>query len=317
VKDLFYFGAIGDDVADDTAAVQAALDSGCALSIPQGMFKITSPVVQTKVMTIVGEGEKSFIHGVFPTAQTGAWKVDLGSDFSRGLGYLAGFKIQSNCPCLYFDVSSSTANYISNWSIERLLLSNTAGGYSLVLNNPTSMNGFFCSNISHCILDGGMRLARLGDSVRIDHNTITGAGMGINLDAVIGATQVDIFQNNITTSREAIMAGNYLQNINIERNNIEQFNAVNPPDWIITLWGPAGITKPTIRGNCITVHHPFAGGLIAVAYTAGGLIDENELNGFATAVYLMSTVSGMRIGKRNVTTCPTLVTNQSASTIYE
>jgi len=39
VKD---FGAVGDGVADDTAAIQAALNTGRLVFVPYGTYKITS-----------------------------------------------------------------------------------------------------------------------------------------------------------------------------------------------------------------------------------------------------------------------------------
>jgi len=39
------FGAVGDGVADDTAAIQAAIDSGAgSVYAPTGIYKITSTV---------------------------------------------------------------------------------------------------------------------------------------------------------------------------------------------------------------------------------------------------------------------------------
>jgi hypothetical protein len=44
------FGAVGDGVADDTAAIQAALNTGSAVTAPHGsIFKITAPLTGTNV----------------------------------------------------------------------------------------------------------------------------------------------------------------------------------------------------------------------------------------------------------------------------
>lgn len=56
VKD---FGAVGDGVADDTAAIQAAIDAvaaGGEVRFPVGTFKITSTLSITKSISLVGEG---------------------------------------------------------------------------------------------------------------------------------------------------------------------------------------------------------------------------------------------------------------------
>jgi hypothetical protein len=53
VKD---FGATGDGTTDDTAAIQAAVDTGLAVFVPQGVYKITSPILSTgKSFILYGE----------------------------------------------------------------------------------------------------------------------------------------------------------------------------------------------------------------------------------------------------------------------
>jgi len=53
VKD---FGAVGDGVADDTAAIQAAIDASRSVFIPRGTYKISSPLVISKAyQTLIGD----------------------------------------------------------------------------------------------------------------------------------------------------------------------------------------------------------------------------------------------------------------------
>ncbi len=64
VKD---FGAIGDGVADDTAAIQAAIDSlgadGGVVHVPRGTYKITATLKYDSGVTIQGIGANSLIKG--------------------------------------------------------------------------------------------------------------------------------------------------------------------------------------------------------------------------------------------------------------
>ena len=53
VKD---FGAVGDGVTDDTAAIQAALDSGCEVYVPEGTYLLNSNVTVSSEMLLTGEG---------------------------------------------------------------------------------------------------------------------------------------------------------------------------------------------------------------------------------------------------------------------
>jgi len=71
VKD---FGAVGDGVADDTAAIQAAIDSGTGLriSLPKGSYKTTAPINLKNGTMLVGDGrEYTRIHasGNYPILQ--------------------------------------------------------------------------------------------------------------------------------------------------------------------------------------------------------------------------------------------------------
>lgn len=54
------FGAIGDGEADDTEAVQATIDSGYKIFIPEGKYKVDSIIIDNEV-AIEGAGEKSVI----------------------------------------------------------------------------------------------------------------------------------------------------------------------------------------------------------------------------------------------------------------
>ena len=58
------FGAVGDGVTDDTAAIQAALDAapqGGAVYVPNGTYKITDALTISKAITIYGDGPGKWI----------------------------------------------------------------------------------------------------------------------------------------------------------------------------------------------------------------------------------------------------------------
>lgn len=54
------FGAVGDGVADDTAAIQAAIDSlvplGGVVRMPEGRYKTTSPILLKTGVSLIGDG---------------------------------------------------------------------------------------------------------------------------------------------------------------------------------------------------------------------------------------------------------------------
>jgi hypothetical protein len=70
--DVRAFGAAGDGAADDTAQLQAAIDSGLPLYFPPGSYRITAPLVMSNSVRMKGAGGKkqggnySQIIGAFP-----------------------------------------------------------------------------------------------------------------------------------------------------------------------------------------------------------------------------------------------------------
>ena len=60
VKD---FGAVGDNITDDTAAIQAALtETSGTVYLPAGDYKITSPLTFSQSVQLAGSGPESVIH---------------------------------------------------------------------------------------------------------------------------------------------------------------------------------------------------------------------------------------------------------------
>lgn len=69
VLNVLDFGAVGDGVADDTAAIQAAIAAGTASSLtpraiyfPTGLYKVTSPLTCGAYGNFIGETRRSIIY---------------------------------------------------------------------------------------------------------------------------------------------------------------------------------------------------------------------------------------------------------------
>jgi hypothetical protein len=118
------YGAVGDNVADDTAAIQAAvtyaLASGSAVYFPEGVYRVSASINCGSRIKLFGDGFKSRINptisngtGVFnfPAASNFFSVEDLEVSSSVDFAtYLAGgapqnaigFKLNGNCTRFYF-----------------------------------------------------------------------------------------------------------------------------------------------------------------------------------------------------------------------
>jgi len=60
--DVRAFGAVGDGIADDTAAIQAAIDAGTFVRIPAGTYRVGRLTLKSK-LALVGDGSGSVLQG--------------------------------------------------------------------------------------------------------------------------------------------------------------------------------------------------------------------------------------------------------------
>ena len=144
VKD---FGAVGDGVTDDTAAIQAAIDSlgnsGGTILIPEGTYLISSTLNLTKKTTLTGEG------GYFLNQYSD-------TDFTVG-GTTIKLKTGSNTDMLkvQLDIASIGVDYRSHCSIRNIqFFGNRSEAQSpSTRDNNTSGNGIVLSGARYVTLE--------------------------------------------------------------------------------------------------------------------------------------------------------------------
>lgn len=74
------FGAVGDGVTDDTAAIQTAVNSVFAVFFPAGTYKVTSPITLRSNNYLYGEGAVSVVLYTGTATSKGAFYADSLSD---------------------------------------------------------------------------------------------------------------------------------------------------------------------------------------------------------------------------------------------
>lgn len=293
------FGAKGDGVTDDRAAIQAAINSlnfirGGTVLLPIGRYKMTASGGRCLLIDrpIIFEGQGAWsvlwpevsltgtddiIHIVPNPATNPAHTVirdmfignpETGSRTGRHGIYVN---------------TQAVGAYLPTPLFERLNMAQGSGRSIFHINNPTNNpnGGMYGATIRDNTLRGGIYLDATGDSVYIYGNVITdlvgvGATVGVYAAMVTGASVLNITNNNITTINGAIEIAQG-RRVMIAHNNIEQTSVGGNSGAMINVTGASGTcTQVWVEKNFLGAFT--ASGIthaIKMANTFNGKIKEN------------------------------------------
>ena len=176
------FGAVGDGVADDTFAIQAAIDSlstyGGGVALPPGRYRITAPIRMRPNIVLQGNGGATIIQGNAANLTT---LIDFDT-YAAGGGILVGIAFDGNRANntnsnLTYIVASSQPNTHVLTCVFR-----EAPGMGLLLQgtNPVVQDNLFVSVYGIAIMLWGP-VANTSMAARVSGNRMIQVGyLGIN-----------------------------------------------------------------------------------------------------------------------------------------
>jgi hypothetical protein len=226
VKNVKDYGAVGDGVTDDTAAIQAAIDSlgadGGTVEIPVGIFGITNTLIVPDKATLAGVGagssEIKALGGFTFTGSNAMINMGSGttlsfSSFLKDLFIDADDKADSIC--VYSDLINENAGVL------RCTVKNfTKYGIHIERNGANSPQNYTLSHLFVLLgasatastqgirIEGGSGGHRGMDNITVDSNLSTG-GAGIWFDNASAALLTMLHMEGVITGVDIATTGGH------------------------------------------------------------------------------------------------------------
>lgn len=290
VVNVLDYGAVGDGVSNDTAAITAALATGKSVFFPKGTYLSGAQTITTQGQTLFGEGAASII-------QANAAGVTL---FTVQTAYVTILSLrlngaETNATNTSFAVSTATANAATYLTIEEVVVSGASGsvGFNSAFKFDDSCH---YGTVSNC------RIERLWGNV-------SGRGYGVLAGNVKGCRVLNNYM--VATSgrgrhgvyfsagcSDSVANGNYLEAFDYE--GISQYSTGVQPACARNIY-----SNNTVSG-CAASTNPFSGAIGIYQHSYGCVISNNTITG--------SGQKGIAVDGTGVTDCAnTLIIGNTVS----
>ena len=277
-----WFGAKGDGVADDTAAVQACLTAGGHIWLPPGTY-LCGALTCAKRIFMHGAGAWQSIIRSTVTGGTTALTINPPNTGSSNTFYrLMNFSIEPSTATNGNNgiaVVLAASCYFSNFLIDGVYIGDF-GGYGLRLDNTVAnIDGIFTGTVRRCWITNGINGIKIGDSLTFCENTITGRNIGLLISGLSGAREVVIVENDITC-RGGALAAFSVDGMRVRNNQMEQpaLAYSGPYDAFVYLsaCNYAQIETNTISPGITSTPASYA--IISTGAGLSNLVDKNDIS---------------------------------------
>lgn len=307
---IFWYGAVCDGTTDDTAAIQAAINSigraggglfipatayggfmsgypatgGCLIALPAVPLRANCALVVSRPIHMYGQGHGSLIKTPSSMANTTDNICMNVSDINWELGKFESFAIGEEGE--YHPPSPVPYRRYGKRGLAFLINADPSGYQNVIVNNMLigeSFNDYSVwfeglatqgSKIIHSTIFGGVAWNNVADSNQLLYNRLGGFGtFGIYVDAP-GAGNTQITGNSLTTAAGLIL--NSGSGIIVSNNYIEAGTNTSPIGVMVEIRGNTSV--PIITGNIIQTFSTPPSLPIYIAATVGStMISDNYI----------------------------------------
>ncbi|WP_153979248.1 right-handed parallel beta-helix repeat-containing protein [Paenibacillus xylanilyticus] len=289
------FGAVGDGVADDTAAFVAAFSSGSYIGIPPGTYKINQMTVPSSVKLLKGYGEVKLVPGdLVPAESAASWVTALGLSNAEisGISFEVDSETYPELRCLDLTlcinvlvervhaikgggiaIYGAQCNYVTvrKCKIESFSVKGISFDGAQQSNNTIEDNVVIGTGLAHCIS------AQLGTQLKVTRNFCKNtATFGIGLYQVTDSIISD--NTTLDTGKEGINIEDS-SSVTISGNICKWTTGTGSEtgtDFGISVFGNAVATQfNSVTNN--TVVSPFASGIALADNVSFNLVSDNQV----------------------------------------